>query len=115
MSSPHGGDPTGRSSPFRVGEGSLQRADQRRQIIDENLPQNVEVDCVVAVDEAVAEPDDLWPRYIGVPGADFVRNATGGLAHDLEQLDKGKVELPVGVKVRARSACDHRLRFPGMV
>ena len=38
-----------------------QSRDERRQILHDDLPKYLLINCVVAVDEAVAQPDDLRP------------------------------------------------------
>jgi hypothetical protein len=44
----------------------LKRRGKRREIVAHDLPQDVEVDRVVAVNQTIPQADDLRPRNIGM-------------------------------------------------
>ena len=41
---------------------SAELDDQRKQVLGDGLPDDIDVDLEVDVNEAVAHPDDRWPR-----------------------------------------------------
>lgn len=69
----------------------LQLGNQRREIVGDDLPEDVEVDVVVAVNQPVAQADNLRPQDAGIPHPLRRRHATGRFANDFEQPDEREI------------------------
>ncbi len=67
------------------------------------------------MNQAVAEADDLGPRYLRVALAHFLGNAIGRLSNDFEQADEGEIELPVRIEVGSTSSPRHLDRLAGVI
>ena len=65
------------------------------QVLNYDLPQNIEVDALVSMNQPVAQAHDLRPRNIRMHCLPFGCDAAGGLAGNLQQADQREVEHPV--------------------
>lgn len=70
-------------------EDFLELREQWRQILLDRLPNDVQIDIGVAVDEPIAHSCHLTPRDTRVRLSRWGRNAPRRLAHNLEQPDQG--------------------------
>src|SRR5919108_3549934 len=70
----------------------FQFGNQRRQILADDFPENIEVYVVVAMDESVAQAHDLHPRNGRVLCALTYRDTARCFADDLQQPHQRKVE-----------------------
>ncbi len=66
------------------GQQNQKPALQIRQARFDDLPDKVDIDTQIIVDQDVAEPRDTPPLYPGVTGLDIFRHSGDGFAHDLE-------------------------------
>src|SRR6266849_7763708 len=85
----------------------LKRRYKRRQIVAYDVPQDVEVNGIVTVNQPIAQTHDFGPRNVGMAEAFFGGYAACRFADDLKQPDKGKVQLAVTVEVAASSPGGH--------
>ncbi len=67
------------------GEGFLDLRNQRREVSRHDFPQDVEVDEVVPVDQAIPGADGLPPRKLRVPALKIRRYSARGFADDLHE------------------------------
>src|SRR6266851_9446083 len=63
---------------------------KRRQIVAYDVPQDVEVNGIVTVNQPIAQTHDFGPRNVGMAEAFFGGYAACRFADDLKQPDKGK-------------------------
>jgi hypothetical protein len=87
------------SPNIRYGDNCLEGGNERRQINCDNLPEDIKIDRVVAVNEPVAQPYDLGPGDPGSLGPIFLGNAAGSFSDDLEQPDQRQLQQPVTVQI----------------
>jgi len=64
-----------------------------------DLPENIEIDFVIAMDQPISQADNLRPGDFGDAGALILGNTVCRLPNNLKQADKCEVELAVGVQV----------------
>ena len=77
--------------------GKLQQ--KRGQIVRHDLPNDVVVDIVVAVNQTVSQTDDRRPRNTRSAGLFLLRNAAGRFTDDLEQSDDRKSQEAIGIQI----------------
>lgn len=75
--------------------------DQIRQIKAHDVPEDVEVNLVVPVDQAVPHPHNLTPWDGRMGATELIRELARGLADDLDQSGQRQVEKAVGVQIGA--------------
>src|SRR6185312_10091233 len=78
---------------------------QRRQLVPDNLPNNVEVDPKVVVDQLVSQSSHVLPGDFGVSLAKSGRQPLGGFSDDLQGPDNGVLSFGVGQKLLVALAC----------
>jgi hypothetical protein len=78
----------------------LKRRSKRRQIVAYDVPQDVEVNGIVTVNQPIAQTHDFGPRNVGMAEPFFGGYAACRFADDLKQPDKGKVQLAVTCRDR---------------
>jgi hypothetical protein len=78
-----------------------QGGEQLREVLGDRLPEDVEVDVEVVVDESVAHAGGGAPRDLGHRCAALGADAFGGLADDLDELGQREPEQLVVVEVAA--------------
>lgn len=66
------------------GEQILELVNQSGNVLVDDLPDQVEVDVEVTVDDAVAQSDDLTPWDFRISTVGVGRDARGGFADDFE-------------------------------
>ena len=66
--------------------------DQLREVRGNDLPEDVEVDEVIPVDQPIARPDGLSPGQTRVPTRQFLRHSAGRLADDLHEPSQGELQ-----------------------
>src|SRR5712692_9461235 len=99
----------GRRSRVAVRRNDLfERLYQRRQILVQDLPEDVEIDGIVAVNETIAQRDNLTPRYLRILGTLVYWHSAGRLAHDFEEPNQGEIHFAIDVEIRAGLARNHR-------
>ena len=84
-------------------EGFLQEGDERRQVQANDLPEDVEVNRIVAVNQAVPKTDELWPWDVRLEGLHLRGDAVRGLADDLQETHESKVEKAIIIQIGAGS------------
>jgi hypothetical protein len=77
----------------------LKRRDEWRQILHNNLPQDVHIYCIVPVDEPIAEADDLGPWDLGITGTLFIGHAPGCFTDNLQQSSQSELEDPIPIQI----------------
>src|SRR5712692_7513222 len=73
---------------------------KRRQIVAYDVPQDVEINGIVTVNQPIAQTHDYGPRNVGMAEAFFGGYPACRFADDLKQPDKGKVQLAVTCRDR---------------
>ena len=81
----------------------------------DDLPKNIEIDGIIAVDQSIAQPDNLTPRYLRMLSAFVVRRSARGFTDDFQQANKGEVQLAIGIQVVAGLAGCHRDGFARVI
>ena len=84
---------------------------QRREMNAHGIPDNVEIDAIVSMNEARTKAYDVAPGdgRMCLPG--FRLNAPRGFSYNFEQRNDGQIKSPVRFKVFPDSAADSGNRF----
>jgi hypothetical protein len=75
-------------------EKQIEGRDERWKVSGQDLPEHVQVDRVIAVDQAVPQGDDLLPRKPRMALLQNGRDAVRVFADDLKELPTGKERGP---------------------
>ena len=89
-------------NPLIVGQRRFEGFDELWKVVGHDLPKNIEIDFVIAMDQPISQADDLWPGHVRDARTLVFWNTVGRFANNLQQAHKCEVELPVGVQVCAR-------------
>ena len=87
---------------------------ERREVCLDNLPQDIEIDLIVAVSQAVARCDDSRPRDVRVSLLCLLGNAVCCFADNLNQFLHGELKNPVIREVLQTSLAGQVDGFPGV-
>jgi hypothetical protein len=88
-----------------------QGLEQAREVFGHRLPQDIEVDVEVVVDEAVTHASGSGPGDSGFGGPQFGADLLGSFADDLDEFGNGESQQLVTVEVCPLSPCAVRNRF----
>lgn len=83
--------------------------------MDYDLPKDVKVNLIVALDQPVSQAHDLRSRNLRKVRTLFLGYTVGRLANYLEQAHKSEIKQAVLIQVGAFSAVDHVDGLPRMV
>lgn len=92
-----------------------QGCDERREIMSDDLPEDVEIHPVVSMDQTVSLCHDVRPGKIRIEGTVLRCHPAGGFAPDFKQPYERQTELPIGVEVAPRSTLRHNDGFAAMI
>jgi hypothetical protein len=85
------------------------------KVLGHGVPDLVEIQGEVRVDQPVAHADDLWPWDLRELTARLRGHSRGRLADNLDALDQSKCSDPIVVKIGADSTLDRGDRLSGRI
>jgi hypothetical protein len=68
-------------------------------VLPDDVPYNLQIDDVVAVDDAIAHVRDAAPWYFRIALPDFIGDAPGCLTNDLQGPDHREVDAKIGLEL----------------
>lgn len=77
-------------------------------IFGNDLPDDLEVDVEVAVDETIPRGRDLAPGNLRVPVFEFVGKTVGGFAYNFQQANDSQLQFLIGLEVGRRESVGER-------
>ena len=80
----------------------MELVDQNRNVPVDDLPDQIEVDVEVTVDDAVAQSDDLTPWDLRISAVGVCRDARGSFADDFENLENRVLVQVALLELRVR-------------
>jgi hypothetical protein len=90
----------------------LQLLDYRWELIYHSMPDYIEINIEIAMDETVTHGNNIAPGYIRTSPLPFLRNLAGSFAKYLDIFYQRKCQHPVGIEILPAFAGDEGNGFP---
>jgi hypothetical protein len=71
----------------------LQLFNQRRKVLLNDIPQDIQIHGVIAVDQPIAQPNDFGPGYLPMSLLTSLRNPRRGLPDDLDDTRQARQSI----------------------
>ncbi len=81
----------------------FQHTYQLREVDRDDLPENIEIECIVAMDQPIAQTNDLLQGNRGILLSDLRRDAVGCFSDDFQEPHQREVQEAIRVEISARS------------